>query len=84
MLSGKLHHASFVIQPGRYFVRRLLRLSDLHLSGAERTSGGGKSGAGAESGRKRGGFNVCRVNSWLTWGGGDGFWGGGEGTWGRG
>ena len=40
VLAGKLHHASFVIRPGRYFVRRLLQLSNLHLSGAERAGGG--------------------------------------------
>ena len=30
---------SFVIRPGRYFVRRLLQLSNLHLSGAKRAGG---------------------------------------------
>ena len=40
VLAGKLHSASFVIRPGRYFVRRLLQLSNLHLSGAERAGGG--------------------------------------------
>ena len=29
-----------MIRPGRYFVRRLLQLSSLHLSGAERAGGG--------------------------------------------
>ena len=52
VLAGKLHHASFVIRPGRYFVRRLLQLSNLHLSGAERARRGGR-GAGTGSRLKR-------------------------------
>jgi len=40
VLAGKLHHAAFVIRPGRYFVRRLLQLTGLHLNGAERAGGG--------------------------------------------
>ena len=40
VLEGKLHHASFVIRPGRYFVRRLLQISNLYLSEAERAAGG--------------------------------------------
>ena len=73
VLAGKLHHASFVIRPGRYFVRRLLQLSNLHLNGAERAGGGGR-GVGTGSRPKRDEFYGCRGNSWQTWGGGDGFW----------
>ena len=40
VLAGKLHHAAFVIRPGRYFVRRLLQLAGLHLNGVERAGGG--------------------------------------------
>ena len=40
-LAGKLNHQSFVIRSGRYFVRRLLQLTNLHLSGADRARGGG-------------------------------------------
>ena len=36
VLAEKLHHAAYVIRPGRYFVRRLLQLSGLHLNGQER------------------------------------------------
>ena len=39
--AGKLHHAAYVITPGRYFVRRLLQLSKLHLYGQERRVGSG-------------------------------------------
>ena len=42
VLAGTFHHASFVIRPGRYFVRRLLLLSYLHLNEAERAGGGGR------------------------------------------
>ena len=28
----KLHHVAYVIRPGRYFVRRLMQLSKLHLN----------------------------------------------------
>ena len=79
VLAGKLHHASFVIRPGRYFVRRLLQLSNLHLDGGERAGGGGR-GAGTENRQKRDESYGCRVNSWQTWGGGDGFWRRGGGT----
>ena len=41
VLAGKLHHAAYVVRPGRYFVRRLLQLNKLHLSGDERAGGGG-------------------------------------------
>ena len=41
LLTEKLHHAFFVIRPGRYFVRRLLQLSNLHLVAAEQVGGGG-------------------------------------------
>ena len=34
-LAGKLHHTAYVIRPGRYFVHKLLRLANLHLSGEE-------------------------------------------------
>ena len=44
VLAGKLHHVSFVVRPGRYFVRRLLWLSKLHLDGVERAGGGGGGG----------------------------------------
>ena len=57
VLAGKLHHASFVIRPGRYFVRRLLRLSNLHLSGTER-AGGGSVGQLQEAGRSEAGFTA--------------------------
>ena len=40
VLAGKLHHAAFVIRPGRYFVHRLLQLAGLHLNGMERAGGG--------------------------------------------
>ena len=39
MLAGKLHHASVVIPPERYFGRRLLQLSHLHLGKAEQPRG---------------------------------------------
>ena len=39
-LTGKLHHAEYVIIPARYFVQRLLQLSRLHLNGQERRRGG--------------------------------------------
>eukprot|EP00752_Nemacystus_decipiens_P007888 g7048.t1 len=39
-LAGKLHHAAFVIRPARYYVRRLLQLSNLHLSGSEKAGSG--------------------------------------------
>ena len=32
-LAGKLHHAAYVVRPGHYFVRRLLWLANLHLTG---------------------------------------------------
>ena len=35
VIAGKLHHAAYVTRPGRYFVRRLLQLSKLHLNGQE-------------------------------------------------
>ena len=41
VLAGKLHHVAYVIRPGRYFVRRLLQLSKLHLNGQEKRGGGG-------------------------------------------
>ena len=75
VLSRKLHHASFVVRPGRYLVRRLL-LSNLHLSGAEQT-GGEEALAKYREWQKRGWFYGCRVNSWLMWGGGDVFGEGG-------
>ena len=40
VLAGKLHHAAYVIRPGRYFVRRLLQLSKLHLNGQARKGEG--------------------------------------------
>lgn len=40
MLAGKLHHASYVVRPGRYFFYRLLLLSVLYL-GEELAVGGG-------------------------------------------
>ena len=39
-LAGKLHHAAYVVRPGRYFVHRLLRLANLHLTGEELRGGG--------------------------------------------
>eukprot|EP00752_Nemacystus_decipiens_P006636 g5966.t1 len=39
-LAGKLHHAAYVIRPARYFVRRLLQLTHLHLDGSERAGRG--------------------------------------------
>ena len=53
VLAGKLHHASFVIRPGRYFGRRFLQLSNLHLDGAERAGGWG--GGGGSKRRRKGG-----------------------------
>ena len=76
VLVGKLHNASFVLRPGRYIVRRLLRLSNLHLSGAEQAGEEEKRKGSTGIGQKRGGFYGYRVNSWLMWGGGDGFCGG--------
>ena len=76
LFAGKVHHAPFVIRPVRCFVGRLLQLSNLHLNGAERAGGG----AGTGSGRKRGEVFMCRINSWWTWGGGDGLGIGGVGT----
>ena len=39
-MAGKLHHAAYVVRPGRYFVHRLLRLANLHLTGEESRGGG--------------------------------------------
>ena len=39
-LAGKLHHAEYVVRPGRYFVRRLLRLANPHLTGESREGEG--------------------------------------------
>ena len=44
VLAGKLRHASFVIQPGRYLICRLLQLFNLHLDGVERAGGVGACG----------------------------------------
>ena len=44
-LAGKLHHAAFVIRPSRYYVRRLLQLTNLHLSGSEAAGKGEAWGA---------------------------------------
>ena len=42
----------WLIRPGRYFVRRLLQLSKLHLNGQEKRRGGGGEGRKkAEAGR---------------------------------
>ena len=35
VIAGKLHHVAYVTRPGRYFVRRILQLSKLHLNGQE-------------------------------------------------
>ena len=35
VLEGNLHHVAYEIRPGRYFGRRLLHLSKLHLNGQE-------------------------------------------------
>ena len=51
VLAGKLHHVAYVIRPGRYFVRRFLQLSKLHMKGQEKRRGGGgreRKKAGAE------------------------------------
>lgn len=39
-LAGKLHHATLVIRPARYFERRLLQLNSLNLDEAEYAGGG--------------------------------------------
>ena len=39
-IAGKLHHAAYVVRQGRYFVHRLLRLANLHLTGEELRGGG--------------------------------------------
>ena len=41
VLAGKLHHASFVLRPGRYLGRRLRQLSNLQGNVAEQARGGG-------------------------------------------
>lgn len=33
VLAEKLHHAIYVVRPGRCFVRRLLQMSGVHLNG---------------------------------------------------
>ena len=69
VLTGKLHHAAYVIRPGRNFVRWLLQLSRLHQNGQERRGGAWRRGRNkAEAGR------VLRPTkgSWKTWNGGDG------------
>ena len=38
-LPEKLHYVKYVIRPGRYFVRRLLQLSKLHLNGQGKRGG---------------------------------------------
>ena len=48
VLARTLHHASFVIRHGWYFVRRLLQLYYMHLSGAERARGR-RRGAGVQN-----------------------------------
>ena len=69
VVAEKLHDASFVIRPGRYFIRSLLQVSNLHIDGAERAGGGG----GLESSGKRGELYSCRVRSRQTWDGRYGF-----------
>ena len=44
VLAGKLHHVSYVIRPGRPFVRWLLQLSKLRLNGEEKVERGGRGG----------------------------------------
>ena len=39
-LARKLHHAAYVVRPGRYFVHKLLRLANLHLTGEDSRGGG--------------------------------------------
>lgn len=34
-LAWKLHNAAFVVRPARYFVRKLLLLTNLHLRGSK-------------------------------------------------
>ena len=41
VLAGKLHYVAYVVRPGRYFVRRLLQLSTLHLNRQEKREGQG-------------------------------------------
>ena len=79
LLEGKLHHASFVFLPGRYFIRGLLQLFNLHDNGAARAGGVQGPGAGAGSGRKRGGVYDGGMNSWRTWVGVERIWGKGGG-----
>ena len=50
VLAGKLHHVACVIRPERYFVRRLLQLSELHLDGQDKR---GEGGPGEEEGRRQ-------------------------------
>ena len=76
-------HASFVIRPGRHFVRRLLQLSNLHLSGAERAGGGEAWGKYRKRAQARRVLRLSRefmaAGGWWRW-----FLGGGGGTGGRG
>ena len=54
VLAGKLRHVAYVIRPGPYFVRGLLKLIKLHLNGQENRGGGGGWGRDrkkAEAGR---------------------------------
>ena len=38
-LAMKMHHVSYMVPPGQYFVDRLLRLGNLHLAGEESRGG---------------------------------------------
>jgi len=77
VLAGKLHHAAFVIRPGRYFVHRLLQLAGLHLNGMERAGGGDAWGRHRRKAHAR---KVVQL-TWQRWGGGDGISGKGRGKW---
>lgn len=39
--AGKLYHAAYMVRLGRYFVRRFMQLSRLHLNGEELAVRGG-------------------------------------------
>lgn len=41
-MARKLHHASYIVQPGQNFVHSLLRFTNLHLTGEQSKGGLGR------------------------------------------
>ena len=60
-LAGKLHHRSFPIRAGRYFIRRRLQSTNLRLNGAERAGGVGAWGRYRKQAEARQMY-ACRLN----------------------